>query len=123
MARRTEGHGLYETVICKFQEHHLIPRVVLDCPEISTIFSLVSTGMGITIIPDAGLGQEYGNRFRTLSIKKPFPFTRPAVEWRKDVIYPIQLANWLNSYKLETRKRLLPSRCSTALLMRQPYAG
>ncbi|OAZ49809.1 LysR family transcriptional regulator [Paenibacillus polymyxa] len=84
LGRRTEGHGLYETVIRKFQEHHLIPRVVLDCPEISTILSLVSTGMGITIIPDAGLGQEYGDRFCTLSIKEPFPFTQPAVVWRKD---------------------------------------
>ncbi|MET3211903.1 UNVERIFIED_CONTAM: DNA-binding transcriptional LysR family regulator [Paenibacillus sp. PvR008] len=62
-----------QIVIRKFQEHHLIPRVVLVCPEIS-----------ITIIPDAGLGQEYGDRFRTLSIKEPFRFTRPAVVWRKD---------------------------------------
>ncbi|WP_068503954.1 LysR family transcriptional regulator [Paenibacillus kribbensis] len=84
LARRTEGLGVYETVIRKFQEQHLIPRVVLDCPEISTILSLVSTGMGITIIPDTGLGREYGDRFRTLAIKEPFPFTRPAVVWRKD---------------------------------------
>ncbi|ALP36446.1 transcriptional regulator [Paenibacillus sp. IHB B 3084] len=84
LARRTEGHGLYETVIRKFQEHHLTPRVVLDCPEISTILALVSTGMGITIIPDTGLGQEYGDRIRTLSIKEPFPVTQPAVVWRKD---------------------------------------
>ncbi|MFC7558315.1 hypothetical protein ACFQ5D_05480 [Paenibacillus farraposensis] len=40
--------------------------------------------MGITIIPDAGLGQEYGDRFCTLSIKEPFSLTQPAVVWRKD---------------------------------------
>jgi DNA-binding transcriptional LysR family regulator len=84
LGRRTEGYGLYETVIRKFEDHHLIPRVVLDCPEISTILALVSAGMGMTIIPGSGLGQEYGNRFRTLSIKEPFPFTQPAVVWRKD---------------------------------------
>lgn len=38
------------------------------------------------------------------------------------VIYPMQLANLLNCYKLETRKRLLPSRCSTALLLKQSDA-
>lgn len=84
LTKRTSGIGIYETILNQFQKSNLKPKVVLDSPDISTILTLVATGMGITIIPRSEVHQIYLNQFKVLQLEDPFFSTRPALIWVKD---------------------------------------
>ncbi|GGH78363.1 DNA-binding transcriptional LysR family regulator [Pullulanibacillus pueri] len=84
LARRTAGTGIYENIITQFQQYSLEPHIILDCPDISTILTLVAKGMGMTIIPKSEIHQVYKDQFKVLQIEEPFLRTQPAVVWLKD---------------------------------------
>ncbi|KHD85460.1 LysR family transcriptional regulator [Heyndrickxia ginsengihumi] len=84
LGRRISGKGMYDHIINAFHQHNVHPNIVLDCPEISTILTLVATGMGITIIPRSEIHQVYEEKLKVLQFSDPFLDTQPAVVWLKD---------------------------------------
>ncbi|MDN4073093.1 LysR substrate-binding domain-containing protein [Fictibacillus terranigra] len=57
LTRRISGQGMYDMILEQFEKNGHHPNVILDCPDISTILTLVSAGMGITIIPKSEIGE------------------------------------------------------------------
>ncbi|HET6872676.1 MAG TPA: LysR family transcriptional regulator substrate-binding protein, partial [Sporolactobacillaceae bacterium] len=57
------------------------------CPDISTILTLVATGMGMTIIPRSEIHQVYASQFKVLHFEKPFLSTKPALIWLKETYH------------------------------------
>lgn len=84
LTKRTSGIGIYETILNQFQKANLTPKVVLDSPDISTILTLVATGMGITIIPRSEVHEIYQDQFKVLQLEEPSISTRPALIWVKE---------------------------------------
>ncbi|WEG11053.1 LysR family transcriptional regulator [Pullulanibacillus sp. KACC 23026] len=84
LTKRTSGVGIYETILNQFHKAHLEPKVVLDSPDISTILTLVATGMGITIIPQSQVHQIYRDQFKVLQLDEPAFSTRPVLIWLTD---------------------------------------
>jgi DNA-binding transcriptional LysR family regulator len=83
LIKRTTGIGIYERVLKHFQQYNYTPNVIMDCPDITTILTLVATGMGMTIIPKSEIHQAYEGSFKLLEISEPFLFAQPAIVWIK----------------------------------------
>ncbi|WP_017811073.1 LysR family transcriptional regulator [Paenibacillus shenyangensis] len=83
LARRMSGEGAYENIIGEFEQRQLQPRVVLDCPDISALFSFAAAGMGLTLIPESEIQQVYADRLCVIPLQQAIIRTRPALVWLK----------------------------------------
>ncbi|MDN4523303.1 LysR family transcriptional regulator [Fictibacillus fluitans] len=84
LGKRRSGIGIYENILSHFHHYDLHPHVVLDGPDISTILTLVATGMGMTIIPRSEIHQAYDGKFKVMTIEEAFLQAKPAIVWMKD---------------------------------------
>jgi LysR family transcriptional regulator, salicylic acid-responsive activator of bsdBCD len=105
MGKRTSGEGMFENIIGLFKKNGFHPNVVLDCPDISTILSLVATGMGITIMPKSEIHQAYEDKFKVLSIEEQLFYTEPAVIWLKNQYHSKAVQQLIQLFSKETMKR------------------
>lgn len=46
-----EGHSFYEDLLKAFDEHHVKPNIIIECKDITMVVTLVSKGLGLSIIP------------------------------------------------------------------------
>lgn len=46
-----EGHSYYESILRAFDEAHVIPEIVLESTDVTTVIAMVSRGLGLSIIP------------------------------------------------------------------------
>lgn len=46
-----EGHSFYDDLLQAFHEQQLKPNIIIECKDIAMIVSLVSRGLGLSIIP------------------------------------------------------------------------
>ncbi len=85
---RYNAPGLYDTIIIACQEAGFLPRVEQEAVQMQTIISLVSAGLGVSLIPESlrNLGRR-GVRYR--STARPTPRTEIALAWRKGNDAPV----------------------------------
>ncbi|WP_101845012.1 LysR family transcriptional regulator [Halobacillus sp. Marseille-P3879] len=55
LLHRLKGEGQFELILDEIQAHGIEPRIVCECPEPTMLLSLVSSGMGATIVPASTL--------------------------------------------------------------------
>lgn len=46
-----EGHSYYENIIKAFEQESVIPDIVLESKDLTTVIAMVSKGIGLSIIP------------------------------------------------------------------------
>ena len=46
-----EGHSFHADIRRAFEEHQIEPNIIIECKDISMVASLVSKGLGVSIIP------------------------------------------------------------------------
>jgi DNA-binding transcriptional LysR family regulator len=51
LLHRIQGKGQYELVIHECRRHGFEPKVICECPDATILLSLVSKGIGATIVP------------------------------------------------------------------------
>lgn len=51
MLAAMEGHSFYEDLLKAFDEHHVKPNIIIECKDITMVVTLVSKGLGLSIIP------------------------------------------------------------------------
>ncbi|MCG1025191.1 LysR family transcriptional regulator [Dehalobacter sp.] len=84
LLRRIEGRGLYEEILEKFNAYGLMPDVIFDCSDISTLLTLVTLGVGLTLVPKFSISPVFNEKIKILHIKESFLEKEPAVVWIKD---------------------------------------
>ena len=47
-----EGHSFHGDIRRAFEEHHIEPNIIIECKDIAMVASLVSKGLGVSIIPN-----------------------------------------------------------------------
>ena len=88
---RDQGQGLYDVVVDVCQTAGFVPRIVQHAIEMQTIVSLVSGGLGVSLLPQSA--QMYhvpGVVFRPLVT--PSPEVTMALAWRSDDPSPLVAA-------------------------------
>ncbi|MGV3464852.1 MAG: LysR family transcriptional regulator [Heyndrickxia sp.] len=84
LLHRIQGSGQFELVTNECRRHGFEPKVVCECPDVSMILSLVSTGIGATIIPRDTLLSFPTDNIKVLKISDSAISTEAAIVWKKD---------------------------------------
>jgi len=80
----TEGLGVYRMILEAFAEHGLDPNLLCECSDIPTLFELVASGFGATVIPDSVLRYHQGYDVRAYALAGTGLSTSSALIWLKD---------------------------------------
>jgi len=84
LLHRIQGSGQFELVVNECRRHGFEPKVVCECPDVSMILSLVSAGIGATIIPSDTLLSFPTDNIKVLKISDSAISTEAAIVWKKD---------------------------------------
>ncbi|MBS4171762.1 LysR family transcriptional regulator [Bacillus sp. FJAT-49736] len=84
LLHRIQGSGQYELVVNECRRHGFEPNIICECPDVSMILSLVSAGIGATIIPRDSLLTYPANHLKILEITDSSITTEAAIIWQKD---------------------------------------
>lgn len=84
LLHRISGAGQYELVLQAFKEKGIQPTIFCECPDVTILLSLVSNGMGATIVPASTLHAFHTPHIRTFDIDQTEIFAESALIWLKD---------------------------------------
>ncbi|SDC71494.1 DNA-binding transcriptional regulator, LysR family [Melghirimyces thermohalophilus] len=84
LLHRISGVGQYEIIMNEFKKHGLKPHVVCECPDATMLLSLVSAGVGATLLPKSTLFTLPAQGVKVLEIGQTEITSEAAVVWLKD---------------------------------------
>ncbi len=84
LLHRVSGVGQFEIVLQECRRHGFEPHVICECPDVSMLLSLVSSGVGATIIPKSSLTSFPFQNLHILEIEDSEIYAESAIIWLKD---------------------------------------
>lgn len=84
LLHRISGTGQYELILNAFTSKGLKPHILCECPDVSMLLSLVSSGLGATIVPESTLLAFQTPNISTATIKNTQLEAESALIWLKD---------------------------------------
>ncbi|MGE8205022.1 LysR family transcriptional regulator [Heyndrickxia sp. NPDC080065] len=99
LLHRIQGSGQYELVVDECRRHGFDPKVVCECPDVSMILSLVSTGVGATIIPKYTLFSFQTPNVKILDIEDATIKGESALIWNKDRYLSKSAKNFIEMFE------------------------
>lgn len=84
LLHRISGIGQYELILDAFSTQNLTPHILCECPDVSILLSLVSNGLGATIVPESTLLAFQTPHIATATIKDANLEASSAFIWLKD---------------------------------------
>lgn len=84
LLHRISGVGQFEIVLQECRQHGFEPNVICECPDVSMLLSLVTAGVGATIIPKSSLTSFPLPNLQTLEIEDSTLYSESAIIWLKD---------------------------------------
>lgn len=83
LLRPTHGKGMYDQIVREFHRLDLQVNILCECLDTAILLSLVSAGLGATILPQSMLSLDFlGDGFKMLHIKGHPLTLKPVVIWR-----------------------------------------
>jgi DNA-binding transcriptional LysR family regulator len=78
----SQESGLYNQILAEFKNRDLTPNILCECHDSALLLSLVSTGFGVTILPESMFKKKFIGNFKRINIKaNPWVLDR-AIIWR-----------------------------------------
>lgn len=99
LLHRISGVGQFEIVLQECRRHGFEPNVICECPDVSMILSLVSAGVGATIIPKSSLVSFPMPNIHILELEDSSLFSESAVIWLKDRYLSKQAKRFIDSFE------------------------
>jgi len=65
-----EGHSFHGDILRAFDDHHIKPNIIIECKDIPMVASLVSKGLGISIIPSMDYASTSAKNLTLLELKQ-----------------------------------------------------
>ncbi|ASS76020.1 LysR family transcriptional regulator [Tumebacillus algifaecis] len=79
-----EGLGVYRMISESFAQVGLTPNLICECSDIPTLFELVASGFGATVVPQSVLKFHKKHAVHAYEIAEADLFTSSALIWLKD---------------------------------------
>ena len=79
-----EGHSFHEDIQRAFEKHHIEPNIIIECKDISMVTSLVSKGLGISIIPRMDYASSFLENLSLFELKQFSHNVEPVILKLKD---------------------------------------
>ncbi|HZG72036.1 MAG TPA: LysR family transcriptional regulator [Chondromyces sp.] len=99
LLHRINGKGQFELIVNECRRHGFEPNVILDCPDVSMILSLVSAGVGATIVPKSTLQSHYSNKIVALELEDASITSESAIIWLKDRYLSKSASHLIETFK------------------------
>ncbi|PTY78497.1 LysR family transcriptional regulator [Heyndrickxia sporothermodurans] len=99
LLHRIKGSGQYELVVDECRRHGFEPNTICECPDVTMILSLVSKGMGATIIPKYSLLSFQTSNVQVLQIENTNIVAESALIWSKDRYLPKSAKNFIEMFE------------------------
>lgn len=84
LLHRINGKGQFELITDECRSHGFEPNVVLECPDVTMILSLVSAGVGATIVPKSIVKSDNSDNMKVIELEDASIKSQSAVIWLKD---------------------------------------
>ena len=65
-----EGHSFHGEIHRAFEEHHVEPNIIIECKDIAMVASLVSKGLGVSIIPNMDYASTFLENLTLFELKQ-----------------------------------------------------
>lgn len=79
-----EGHSFHEEIQSAFEKHHIEPNIIIECKDISMVTSLVSKGLGVSIIPRMDYASSFLENLTLFELKQFSHNVEPVILKLKD---------------------------------------
>lgn len=99
LLRRINGKGQFEIITDECRNHGFEPKVILDCPDASMLLSLVSAGVGATIVPKSTLDSDNYNNLISIELEDASIKSQSAVVWLKDRYLSKSAQHFIDSFR------------------------
>lgn len=84
LLHRINGKGQFEIVTNECRRHGFEPKVILECPDASMLLSLVTAGVGATIVPKSTLQSYYADKAIVIELEDATIQSESAIIWLKN---------------------------------------
>ncbi|SEA33965.1 DNA-binding transcriptional regulator, LysR family [Thalassobacillus cyri] len=84
LLHRIKGSGQYELILDEIRNHGIEPNVICEAPDPTMLLSLVSEGMGATIVPESTLHAFSFNNIQSYAFSDINIKAESVVIWHKD---------------------------------------
>ncbi len=92
------SEGLYDQILKEFKQQDLEPNILCKCHDSAMLLNLVSTGFGVTILPESILWNKFIGNFKRIEIKNnPWVLER-ALIWRSNGYLPPSVKEFLQLF-------------------------
>lgn len=98
LLHRISGVGQFEIVLQECRRHGFEPNIICECPDVSMLLSLVSAGVGVTIIPKSALVSFPTPNLYSLDIEDSMIYAESAVIWLKDRYLSKQAKRFIETF-------------------------
>lgn len=79
-----EGHSFHEEIQSAFEKHHIEPNIIIECKDIPMVTSLVSKGLGVSIIPRMDYASSFLENLSLFELKQFSHNVEPVILKLKD---------------------------------------
>lgn len=84
LVHREKGLGIYEEIIDEFNKRDIVPNVLCECHDVNVLLSLVSEGVGASIVPKSAVSPNRIQGIKVLDIIDSSVQSNIALVWRSD---------------------------------------
>jgi LysR family transcriptional regulator, salicylic acid-responsive activator of bsdBCD len=84
LVHREKGIGIYEEIIEEFKKREIQPNILCECPDVNVLLSLVSAGIGASIVPKSAVPPHMIHGVKILDIIDSTIQSNIALVWRQD---------------------------------------
>ncbi|RAK16890.1 molybdate transport repressor ModE-like protein [Anoxybacillus vitaminiphilus] len=84
LIRREKGEGVYEQIIEECSRFNIHPNVVCECQDVNIVLSLISSGIGASILPKTVISPLVERELTVLSITDASLQSEIALVWLKE---------------------------------------
>ena len=84
LVHREKGSGIYEEILEEFKKKELKPNILCECHDVNVLLSMVSAGIGASIVPKSAVSPHGIKGVRVLDIIDSSFQSNIALIWRND---------------------------------------
>lgn len=84
LLHRRAGKGVYEIIVNECKRHGFEPNILCECPDPTILISLVSVGLGATILPQSAVSTFPLSTIRSVLLENCHIHSETAIVWLKD---------------------------------------
>lgn len=99
LLHRVSGIGQYEMIVEECKQHGFEPMVVCECPDASMLLSLVSSGIGASIVPKSTIATVDTNGYKVFELEDSTITTEAAIVWLKGRYLSKSAVEFIETFK------------------------